>query len=263
MLKKTINDLTDVEEEYRSLYSENGEGSFSLNIEVEGSGVTETDIDGLKRNQQALKAEKLRLKEKLDNLESQLNTKEEQELESKGQYDQLIQRKEQEFKEKLEQADEKTAQATTLYKDSLITTELNDLATELAGDRAKLLMPHLRDRISVDDENHLIYQDASDRESLLKEFKNNSLFAPILKDRDSSGGSANGTDNTKGDTSDISKYFDPSSTEYSPTKQGEIQQENPEAYKNLSSKFGLDDPFNVKTTAPKPNNFGHSTVFGR
>ncbi len=262
MLHKTINELTEVEEEYRSLYSENGDGGFSLNIEVEDSGVTESDVEGLKRNQQALKAEKLRLKEKLDSLEIQLNTKEESELEAKGQYDQLLQRKEEEFKEKLAQADTRADEATTLYKDSIISAELSTVANELAGERAKLLMPHLKDRITVDDDNNLVYTDASDRESLLKEFKNNDLFAPILKGRDSSGGSANGS-TTSSDSVDIDRYFNPGNPEYSPMKQGEVQQDNPEMYKSLSTKYGLDKPFETKTTAPKPNNFGHSTVFGR
>ncbi len=95
---------------------------------------------------------------------------------------------------------------------------------------------------------------------MIKEFQQNELFSPILK-RTSTGSGATGSGDTN-PTTDVEKYFNPNNPEYSPTKQGEVQQSNPEIYNSLSNKHGLNDPFNVKTMAPKPNSFGHSTVFG-
>ncbi len=261
MLKKTIQDLSEVSEEYRALYSE-VDGTLTLNIEIEDTGVT-----GLKNNNQALKSEKLKLQARLNDLEDQMNQKTEEELASKGDYEELLATKEKAFQEKLVQANEKAEQATTLFRDSILDREVQKIATELAGDNAMLITPHLKSRLSVNEENQIAITDVLGNASLLtsadlvKEFNDNEIYKPLTQ-RASSGSGASGSE-TQNATTDVERYFNPQHADYSPTKQGDIEKSDPEIYKSMSSKFGLDDPFApVGQRAYSPqNNQGAGVTF--
>jgi len=247
MLKKVITNIEDVEEKFQDLYEAQSDGTYRLKVEEDDG------LDGLKRNQQRLKAEKIKLKEKLEQLERELNEKLEHELEEKGQYKELLAKKENEYKEMVEREKQRAESVLEQFKGTLLNSELTKLSVELAGERAPLIQPHIKERIVIDevDGNFVVkYRDANgnlvDRpDAIIEEFKNNDLFSPVLQGRNSSGGGAVGAAGGSGasNVGSAEKYFNPSSPDYSPTKQAEIQSEKPDVYDALIKKFALDDPF--------------------
>ena len=93
MLKKLIASLDDVEEKFRGLYTEQEDGTFKLDIQVEGL----EDVTGLKANSKKLKEEKIRLQEELDTLNQKMSDADEDGLEAKGEYEKLLGIKKQQF----------------------------------------------------------------------------------------------------------------------------------------------------------------------
>ncbi len=253
-LLKTIDDIGDVDAKYQDLY-ENIDGILTLTIETEGV----TSVDGLVENSKKLKSEKMKLQERLDNLEGQIHLRDEESLKAEGDYNALLELKEKAFQEKLEQANEKAEQATTLFRDSILDREIQHISTELAGDNAGLIAPHLKGRLSINEDNEIVITDILGNASLLssadliKEFSENEVYKPLTS-RASSGSGASGSE-TANQTTDVERYFNPQHADYSPTKQGELEQSDPEIYKSLSSKFNLDDPFAVTIMQPgRPSN---------
>jgi hypothetical protein len=230
-----------VDAAYQHLYTELDDGTYTLNIAIEGD-----DLSGLKNNASKLKSEKLKLQAKLDKLEDDERKRNETYLEDKGQYELLIEQKEKTFNDKLTQSEERAIQAESRLKKTILASELDALATNLAGDNSVLIKPHLKSRLIVNEDFSIKVLDQVGNEStmtteqLLEEFKSSEVFAPILKSRGSSGGGANGGSGRTGTSDQYAKYFDESNAEYSPMKQGDLQLSDPEIYASLNKKYNLD-----------------------
>jgi hypothetical protein len=255
MLKKKVDTLDGIENKYHILYTKQEDGTFILDSNVVGDG----DTSGLKENSEKLKAEKLAIQAKLDALEADSKAKEEDELGAKGEYEKLLKLKQEEFDTKITNAETEKAKAVEQIKNTMARAELLKIANEMAGDNAELILPHITSRVQVNviDGNYTVqYTDingtpvSTDPSMLKEDIKKNPLFKNILKGRSSNGGGAGGGSGGNGSTGDWDKYFDPSSKDYNPDKQGDLETSDNDQYKALVKKFDLDNPYlQVKTAS--------------
>ena len=238
----------------QELYKEvNGE----FKLDVEGD---DNDLAGLKTHAEKLLEEKKLESEKRKKLEAQLaeielqkKEDEQKSLLEQGEFDKLLEQNKQDFAEKEKKLLERAEKLEGQMKQSMIEAETTKVATELAGDNALLILPHLKDRFEVVDKDgvlSVIIKDATGlpnpamtNDKLIEEFKANDIYKPILKGRDSSGGGAGG--GTGGNGSDVSewdKHFDPTNPDYSITKQGELEEKDSNLYTQLRDKHNLNNP---------------------
>lgn len=251
MLKKRIASLNDVDEKYRGLYTEQSDGTFLLVLDIEGMG----DIDGLKQNNYDLKGEKIKLQERLDELEEQDKKRKDQNLLDDKKYDELLQSKEKAWQDKFDAQETRTNTLLESVKTSTLNSALTSLATELAGERSALLEPHLKSRLNVEEKDGAFTVSINDvngnasamtLEQLSEEFKANKVYAPLLKGRDSSGsgGGSDGTGDGEGaaDVATYEKHYDPKGANYSAAKQTELQSKNKDLHDSLVKKYDLNNP---------------------
>ncbi len=239
MLPNTIENLEDVDPKYQAFYTTAGDGG----VYTIDSNLT-VDTTGLKNTNQALKDEKTTALTELAEVKATLDQiqadKIEETLLAKEEYTELLTEKEKTFATKLETSEIELASV----KSSLISNELAAIAQELAGENAALLAPHL---LGVEYQDGLQYPDGLTRDEFIQKFKEDTKFLPLTQSQKASGSGATSTPggSTHVDSGQYDAYFDPNSPSYSPTKQYELQQENPELYKSLESKYGLNDPYNT------------------
>jgi hypothetical protein len=239
MLPKVIADLSVVEEKYRVLYTKQEDGTYKLD-----EGVTE-DVTGLKNTNIALKQEKLELKQKYEELLQFKKQKEEEELLAEKKYKELLESKETSFKTELEKAKEEITKLHNTIKQTKLDEVVTSLATELAGENALLLKPHIQQKVKVElmdgvPEARFINDvgESINKDTLLTEFKNIKAFQAVIKGRNSSGGGAGGgAGDPSANDGSYDKYFDENSPSYSPTKQYELQQSNPQLHDALFAKY--------------------------
>ncbi len=234
MLPRTIQNLDEVEEKYQSFYTQTEDG-YSIDANLQGP-----DVTGLKATNVDLKNEKSTIKNELETVKEELRELQAQETEQKllekENYSELLVEKETAFKTDLEHA---TSELQELRR-VVITEKLTSIAKEIAGENAALLMPHLT---GLEYNEGIQYPDGLSQEDFIASVKDNPMFGPLLKTQKASGGGASTSSSSQAADTQVEKYFNPNSNEYSPTKQGDIQQENPEIYNALSKKYNLDDPF--------------------
>jgi len=239
MLQKTIADLSLVDEKYRVLYVQQADGTYQLEDDLF------EDVSGLKNNNIKLKQEKLTLKQKLDELEAFKQQQIEKELLEGKKYEQLIQAKTAQYETALEAEKVKVQQLTDNLKRTALTTAVKQIATDLAGENALLLEPHIQARIqaNMNDEGAVELQflgidgGAINQDGLINEFKQNPVFKTVIKGKRSTGGGAQGGSQGEGDTGEWAQYFDETSDSYSPSKQYELQQTNPQLHDALFAKY--------------------------
>lgn len=247
MLKKVVASLDDVEEKYRGLYTEQADGTFKLDVMIEGSD----NLEGLKTNNYELKKEKLALQAKLQELLDKDGSRQEQDLLDQKKYEELLASKEKTWAEKETATTARLQALETRLRETALSSALKSLAVELAGDRSLLIEPHLKSRLDVVEENgefKVVVKDAAGAVSTLttaqlaEEFRNTEIFAPILKGRNSSGGGGGSEgDGASGPASlaQYEKYFNPKGKDYSPTRQRELQDKNKAMHDELVKKYNL------------------------
>ena len=211
------------------------------------------DLYGKLKNADKLLEEKKReeqrrkeLEEALKQYEAKQKEEELKKLEEQGKYEELLKRLEAEKEAKIQELQQKAEAEAQARKEMLLNLKVKEIATALAGERAALLEPHLRNRLDIRDDKVIILDSTGvpnpnmTDDKLIDEFKTNPLFAPVIKGRDSTGG---GTVGANGNTAggDWEQYFDRSSPNYSIMKQIDLEKENPALYAQLIKKFGLDD----------------------
>jgi multidrug efflux pump subunit AcrA (membrane-fusion protein) len=192
------------------------------------------------------------LEEELAALKRKEEEEERRRLEEAGKYEEVLKRIEAEKEAKLKELEARAEQEREARRKMLVDLKVKEVATALAGERAALLEPHLRNRFTIterDGKEEVVIVDptgvpnpAMTVEKLMDEFRANPLFAPAIVGRDSNGG---GTPGGNGGSAgeEWSKYFDRSNPAYSISKQIELEEQNPALYNELVKKFGLDDPY--------------------
>ncbi len=249
MLPTTISDLSDVKPQYQAFY-EGSDGVYTITQDLKGP-----DIDGLKATNQALKNEKSEIRIELDEVKQTLLNLQTQSTEEKllerEEYKELLSEKEKTFKTQLESA---TTELDRV-KSNLVNDAVSSLAKEIAGDNADLLAPHIAALAYDSSTGSIQYPDGLSREDFIDQFQNDPKFAPLLAKPSASGSGANSSGGSTQHTNEanLEGYFDPNSSTYSPSKQYEIQQETPDVYTKLETKFGLNDPYNPRKYAVAKN----------
>ncbi len=244
----------ELDEAKKALYKEDGDG---FKLDVEGG---DDDLAGLKSHAEKLLQEKKKEAEKRRELEAQLaelELKEKEEREKmmleKGDYEKVLKEKEAEWEKQKEELAKKAEAAQNQMKQTLLDLEVTKVATELAGERAELIKPHLQNRFDItekDGQLSVVIKDATGlpnpamtNEALIEEFKANTLYEPIIRGRNSSGGGAGGGTGGQQGASEWEQYFNPAKKDtYSITKQMELEEKDPNTYKQLRDKFNLDSP---------------------
>ncbi len=240
MLKTIITALSDVQEKYRVFYVDAGDGTFKLDDELSSFA------SGLKNTNANLKDEKLEMKVRIATMEQELldaknaaRSIETNALLSKESYDEALAIKETEFQVTLKKSQEDLESISR----NLVNQEVQNLSKEIAGDSAALMAPHLAGLEFAD--GKIVYPDGASRENFIKSFTDNEAFNVLTKVAPSAQGSGASAGSGRSNDDSFNKYFDPNGNSYDTGKQNELQQDNPELYKSLETKYGLDDPYNV------------------
>ncbi len=253
MLKALLDSLEGLDSKYHALYTKGEDGKYHLDTSLIVDNTE--DVTGLKNNNAALKAEKLSLQAKLDDIKKLEDDSHISGLEAEKKYEELLEVKTQQADVKIAAAEGKASTAVEQLKASLLDAAVSKLALDLAGESASLLEPHLRGRFQVNEVEGKYVVQITDINNIASgltpkelgdEFKANKLYAPILKGRDSSGGgSGGGSGGSADEKGGYAKYFDPKSAEYSSEKQYELEQKDKKAHDALVKKYDLDNPYNV------------------
>lgn len=192
--KITKDEFSKLSAELQKLYKVSDDGEeYKLELE------DDEDVSGLKSAFEKLKEERKILKEKIKKFEEQEEEKNLDANKSKGDIEAL----EKSYKEKIKTLKDEhkaaVAQLTSGFTSYIRTAEISKLASDWFKS-AKLGIPHLRDRISVELDDELkpvvrvLDNDGRPSSSTLDELKNELLtdrdLAPILKITSASGGQA-------------------------------------------------------------------------
>lgn len=177
--------------------------------EKDGYYYLDTDeASGLANALEAQKKDNLELKARLDALDAAAKEAKAKEDEAnaetnrkKKDYDAL----EADYKKKLADAEANSKQDKEKLQNSirkmLVDNKALELATELGGDNAEILLPHIRNRLQADFDGETPVTRVLDKsgalsastvDDLRKEFVDNPKFSPILVGTRASGGNANG-----------------------------------------------------------------------
>lgn len=240
MLKTSISSLDEIDKKYQVLYSDAGDGTFMLDDELSNYA------GGLKSTNQDLKDEKIVLKNRMADLEvemqtllTQTRTVETDALLSKESYTEALNLKTTEFEATLKKSQDDLENISR----NLITQEIQSLAKEIAGDSYTLMTPHLVGLEFTDGE--IVYPNGASRDNFIKSFTDNETFNVLTQSAPTAQGSGASAGSGKSSDDSFNKYFDPTGNSYDTTKQNELQQENPELYTQLETKYGLNDPYNI------------------
>ncbi|RLB66049.1 MAG: hypothetical protein DRH08_07085 [Deltaproteobacteria bacterium] len=241
--KLTKEQYNETSESVKSLYKE-VDGTYILDVDISESD----DFQRLLKNKNDILDEKKTEEQKRLALEDQNEQDHIKNLEEKQEYEKLLGIKEEKFKNELQKERDSVVVLKKQIETSMLDSAVNSLSSSLAGDRADLMRPHIRSRMvmkEVDGEQKLFITDVTGTasamtvEQLEKEFNENELFSPILKGRQSSGGNSdnNGQGGGASDFTEQEKYFMHETRNL--TKQAELMKENPELYKQLSTKYNI------------------------
>lgn len=196
-------------EEYKKLsdimkaeYKEDGE---SYVLDVEG----EEDVSGLKSALDKEKGEKKIAKEKLLKAEERLAELEEKANGEEKNVDKVREGYEKKLEKQKKESDEKIGKLRSGSEKLLVDNTALEIATSLAGKNAKLILPHVKERLKADVEGDdfktlIVGSDGKTlelnketREKFIGEFVANKEFSSIIIASKATGGHGQGSGTTK------------------------------------------------------------------
>ena len=242
MLKLYIDKLEDVEEPFRKLYVAK-DGRFALDTDITEA----TEFKRLKASKDEILNEKKEEKKAREQLEKQKKEEELALLAKNQEYEKLVEETKNKFESELMIALNRENKYKNQLSQSLLDNSLTTIAATLAGENAGLLMPHLRNRVRIDDgENGLtivvLNKDGQDSSMTIgelgEEFAQSPMYAPLIKGRGSSGGNSGGDTNASGGgESEWDEYFKPETRNM--TKQIELLKKDRALYERLYKKYRI------------------------
>jgi rRNA maturation endonuclease Nob1 len=200
-MKYKLDSLEGLSEEMKALYEEK-DGAFYLKIE----GLPQqdnSDIEGLKKKNEELLAEKKAEQKKRQEAEDQARRETEEAARKKGDIAAL----EASWQTKLEQAEAKHTEATKALQDQVYKLTVGQTAQSLASELSikgseAVLLPHITNRLQVETtesgEVKVRVLDSQGKPSALsiddlkKEFRGNVAFKPLIVASNASGSGASG-----------------------------------------------------------------------
>ncbi|QHJ81572.1 MAG: hypothetical protein [Caudoviricetes sp.] len=199
-MKYKLDSLEGLSEEIKALYEEK-DGAFYL--KVEGLPQQDADIEGLKKKNEELLAEKKAEQKKRQEAEDQARRETEEAARKKGDVAAL----EASWQAKLEQAEAKHAEANKALQDQVYKLTVGQTAQSLASELSikgseAVLLPHITNRLQVETtesgEVKVRVLDSQGKPSALsiddlkKEFRGNVAFKPLIVASNASGSGASG-----------------------------------------------------------------------
>lgn len=237
MLKLKINkeEYEKLSDAIKELYSENGD-DYALSVEgVEDTGALKRAKDHEKTARQQAEKKLREMQQELADIKLKLEEKEKP-TDNKG-VEELYKKKLAETENTLQQRIQKLE---TEMVNNAISAEANRLAAKLAGDKAKILLPHIKNRLKgevVEDKivTKILSEDGEETadsiEDLEKSFFTNADFSSVVI-----GSKANGTGGSgKGSGGTTKKSL----SEMTGLEEVEFANKNPEEYKRMLESEGV------------------------
>lgn len=231
MLNYKIANLSEVDEQFHSLYEEK-DGAYFLKV----SGVVaESDLEGIKANRDALLAEKKEQQRKAEEAEAERLRIEREALEEAARQKGDWQALEDSYKAKLAERETDFAnQADALRKQVYKLTvgeQAIKLAAELSKPHAQAIMSRfIEERLTLDENNNIRVLDSQGKPSamtiddLKAEFKANAMFQDIVVVNNSTGSGATGG---------LGGGADKNPKDMTEQERRDLKAKNPELFKQL------------------------------
>lgn len=267
-LQKTVSDLLTVDEKYRGLYVDMGDGTHSLDITIPGY----EPVDGLKNKNAELLDKLATQKANTQKLKDEVAKKNEADLIAKNQFDQVLATRASEFQEKQTAAQAEIERLQGTIKKNMLDQAVSKVAVELFGESADILKSNVADRFSVVEDGESFKVQILDvngqpsnmtTDQLVESFKSDERLQKFIVGRDSTGGGAAAGQPGATASTDAAwdKFFDRNSKEISITKQLELQEKDPAMYERLKAKHEI-DPYKHQNIGPSVTG-GRNVVRGR
>lgn len=256
MLKPIVADINIVKEEHRGLYTQTADGAWALNISIEGH----EPVAGLKAKTNELLGEVKTTKSENARLQAEATARAEKDLIAKNEFDKVLASRQADFDKKAADAQLKIDGLQGKIKNSLMDKALTDVATQLFGKDADIFKPSIAGRFDIiEDGDGFSVQikdingnaSAMTSDQLIEEFKADERLQKFIVGRESSGGGAPGgsAGTSVGADEAWATFYDRKSSDFSLSKQIELEDKDPEMHKRLSSKF-QDDIYTKRNARP-------------
>lgn len=239
-IKITPDEFNAMPEAFQAEYTKNGE-VYQLNLEdLEDTGALKRAKEHEKEQRKAAEQRAREFEKIAKDMEAKLGELQTGDFRKKGDVEAL----EKSYQQKLADLEKKASAEreklqSILHKNTLEATA-RKLATDLAGERAEILLPHIKQRLSVEmtdtDVNvRVLGADGNVSADSIDDLKNyfftNDVFSPIVIGSKASGSGAAGQRGGGGATKRIS--------EMSATEEAQFAKTNPEAYERQLKAEGL------------------------
>lgn len=239
-LKITSTELDALSDSVKALYAEQDDGSYALEVEgVEDTGALKRAKDYEKQLRQTAEKAARELKDQLADINLQMEELKEASAGKGGKKSSELEALEKSWKEKLankeKELTDKLAGVQNALKTQMVDSVAMRMATDLAGENAELLLPHISRRLAADIADGKASTKVLDAdgqpsaltpEELQKEFLSNTKYSSIVIASKASGGGAGGE--RKGGGGATKKLSDMSATE-----EAKFANEHPEDYKRM------------------------------
>lgn len=244
-MKVFIKSLDEVEEQFRSLYKQSGDG-YVLNIDVKDH----PEFKAVLSNRDEILDEKRKEAEKRRQAEADLEAaKREQNkgsAQTREEFEKVLADERAAHEKALEAERQAAADAKNQLRQFVIDQAVDTIARNLSGDDFDLIKPHIASRVDVveaDGKLKVVIKGDDGKPSGLTteqfeaDVRNNKKFERLIVGKQSSGAGSNGGGGNG--TSEHEKYFDPKSPDFSLTKQIELEATDKAAFDVLSQKYDL------------------------
>lgn len=233
-LKLTKEEYASLNESLQGLYAETDEG-FALDVDgIEDTGALKRAKEHEKAARKLAEDKTREMREQFEQLQKQLEEAGNADSRKKGDIEAI----EASYQKKLKEAEEKARlevdKLTSTLKNSTLESHARKLATDLSGESADLILPHILRKLSVDLEEgtpkiRVLGDDgqptADSLDDLREFFFTNKTYAPIVVGSKASGGGAAGA---KGGGATTKKLSDMTATE-----EALFAKQNPEKYMQM------------------------------
>ena len=234
--EKTFNALSD---ELKKEYTKQEDGSYSLETEGdEDTGALKRAKDREKEERRKAEQTARELKEKLDELTNELEELKAAPAKKKGDVDAVEATWKAKLAKREKELNDQIESANNALRTHVLESTSTKIASEIAGENAEVIMPHIQKRLKVEIVDGKIVtkvlgQDGADTElspaDLQKEFLSNNKFSAIVVASKASGGGAGG--GRKGGSGAPKKL-----SEMTATEEAQFANSNPQEYKAMLAK---------------------------
>lgn len=224
----------------KAFYEEQDDGSYKLHVEgLEDTGALKRAKDHEKAQRKEAEKQLRELKEQFETLQEEITELRESGGKGKGKKDEteLDKSWQAKYTKRENELQEQINQLEATLSGQAVDSVANRIASELAGDNAHLMLPHVKSRLKVEmvkgkPEVKVLDEEGSvsafTHEELQKEFLSNQKFSTIVVASKASGSGAGGSNKKGGGATGKKKL-----SEMSATEEAQFANEHPEEYRQM------------------------------